>query len=198
MSPAPAAVSPGLRESKKRETRRRILESAFELFQRRGYAGTSLADIAERAAVAPRTVSNYFPAKIDLLVAYREDMLGLFERSLTQRSELSPLERVGAALRAVARENERHPSGRIVQQLLARHASYNTLRRMQDRFQTDIESTISSGQLTPGADPALAALALAAAHLAVLQRWSQSEGGSLVRQVEALFRQWRRGVQREA
>jgi AcrR family transcriptional regulator len=198
MSPTPAEVSPGLRESKKRETRRRILEAAFELFQRRGYAGTSLADIAERAAVAPRTVSNYFPAKIDLLVAYREDMLGLFERSLTQRSELSPLERVGAALRAVARENERHPSGRIVQQLLARHASYNTLRRMQDRFQTDIESTISSGQLTPSADPALAALALAAAHLAVLQRWSQSEGGSLVGQVEALFRQWRRGVQREA
>jgi AcrR family transcriptional regulator len=197
MASAPAAGSPGVRASKKRETRRRILEAAFELFQRRGYAGTSLAEIAVRAAVAPRTVSNYFPAKVDLLVAYREDMLELFERSLSQRGELPPLERVGAALGAVARENERHPSGRIVQQLLARHASYHALRRMQDRFQADIESTISSGALTPGTDPTLAALALTAAHLAVLQRWSQAEGGSLARQVEALFGQWRRGVESE-
>src|SRR5919201_986628 len=79
---AEAEPPTGLRERKKRETRDRIVLAAFELFQTRGYDETTLSQIADRAQVAVRTVSNYFPQKVDLLVAYRQDMLSVLEESL--------------------------------------------------------------------------------------------------------------------
>ena len=51
----PAAPRPqklGLRELKKQRTRETILKAAFELFAKRGYANTTLDDIAEAAEVA--------------------------------------------------------------------------------------------------------------------------------------------------
>ena len=48
----------GLRERQKATRRRDILEAAGTLFQRTGYAETSIEAIAERAEVAPGTVYN--------------------------------------------------------------------------------------------------------------------------------------------
>lgn len=64
----------GDRRARQREhTRRRILDAALELFSARGYAGTSMDDIADRADVARRTLFNHFPAKKAILTAWRED-----------------------------------------------------------------------------------------------------------------------------
>ncbi|HVJ40925.1 MAG TPA: TetR/AcrR family transcriptional regulator [Dongiaceae bacterium] len=59
----------GLRERQKATRHRDILEAAGTLFQRTGYAETSIEAIAERAEVAPGTVYNYFQSKGDLLLA---------------------------------------------------------------------------------------------------------------------------------
>jgi len=56
-----------LRERKKAETRRVIVEAAEALFRDRGFAGTRIRDIAERAGVSPQTVFNYFPNKDAIL-----------------------------------------------------------------------------------------------------------------------------------
>lgn len=45
-----------LRASQAEQTRRRILDAARELFIRHGYAGTTIATVAEGAGVAPETV----------------------------------------------------------------------------------------------------------------------------------------------
>jgi AcrR family transcriptional regulator len=45
-----------LRADQAGQTRRRILDSAFRLFSQRGYAGTTIAAIAQDAGVAPETV----------------------------------------------------------------------------------------------------------------------------------------------
>jgi AcrR family transcriptional regulator len=45
-----------LRADQAEQTRRRILDAARQLFIARGYAGTTIAAVAERAAVAPETV----------------------------------------------------------------------------------------------------------------------------------------------
>ena len=45
----------------------RLVEAATELFVERGYAATTLADIAEHAGLAPRTLYLRFPTKADLL-----------------------------------------------------------------------------------------------------------------------------------
>ncbi|WP_068014251.1 TetR/AcrR family transcriptional regulator [Nocardia mexicana] len=57
---------PGLRETKKRETRQSISDHATRLFIERGFEATTIAEVADAARVAKKTVTNYFPRKEDL------------------------------------------------------------------------------------------------------------------------------------
>jgi AcrR family transcriptional regulator len=59
---------PGLRERKKAKTRASIQKHALRLFQRQGYAETTMEQIAEAAEVSPTTVYRYFPTKPDLVI----------------------------------------------------------------------------------------------------------------------------------
>lgn len=188
------AEASGLRERKKRETRERLVTVAFELFQAQGYDATTLAQIAERGQVAARTVSNYFPQKIDLLVAYRESMVEVFEASLGRSREHDPLRRLRAALMVLAREQQRQPNGRLAQQLLTRHGSYRALDRIEQRFRADVGRAVDQATLRDGVDQELAVLSLTAALLAVIQRWAAGARGSLVTTTGRLFDQWAGGV----
>lgn len=58
---------PTIRARKRERTRRAILEAATELFDRHGYEGTTVADIAAAADIGTRTFFGYFPSKEDLL-----------------------------------------------------------------------------------------------------------------------------------
>lgn len=55
--------------SKKDQTRRQIIDAAYESFWRAGFARTSIDSIAARAGVTKRTVYSYFRSKDDLLAA---------------------------------------------------------------------------------------------------------------------------------
>jgi len=57
------------RREQAEETRRRVLEAAAEAFRERGWEGTSIATIAERAAVSEETVYARFGSKRALLGA---------------------------------------------------------------------------------------------------------------------------------
>jgi AcrR family transcriptional regulator len=56
------------RAQRRAETERRLVDSASALFVERGYAATTLADVAEHADIAPRTLYLHFPTKADLLL----------------------------------------------------------------------------------------------------------------------------------
>jgi AcrR family transcriptional regulator len=60
-------VTEGLRERKKRATRAAIHDRALELFERRGFAGTTIDQIADAADVSRATVFSYFPTKEDIV-----------------------------------------------------------------------------------------------------------------------------------
>jgi AcrR family transcriptional regulator len=62
-----SARGAGLRERKRARTRATIISVALELFANNGYQGTTLAQIADAAEVAPSTLHAYFPAKEDIL-----------------------------------------------------------------------------------------------------------------------------------
>ncbi len=62
----------GLRERKKRETRRLIADTAARLFAERGYERVAVVDVADAAGVSEQTVYNYFPAKQDLVFDRKE------------------------------------------------------------------------------------------------------------------------------
>ncbi len=65
----------GLRERKKARTRRAIVEVARSLFLESGYDGTTLADIAAAADVAPGTVRNYFATKADIVFSAQDEAI---------------------------------------------------------------------------------------------------------------------------
>jgi AcrR family transcriptional regulator len=64
-APAPA----GRRQQRARQTRRRILAAAHDLFERHGYATTTVQEIAEQADVAWQTVYSVFGTKAAVLSA---------------------------------------------------------------------------------------------------------------------------------
>lgn len=59
---------PGLRERKRRQTRRTIAEVAIRLFAERGFDAVTVAEIADAADVAKVTLFNYFPTKESLVL----------------------------------------------------------------------------------------------------------------------------------
>jgi AcrR family transcriptional regulator len=65
----------GLREEKKAEQRRAILNTAAALFRKRGYEETRVRDIVERLRISEVTFFNYFPTKDALITAFAVEML---------------------------------------------------------------------------------------------------------------------------
>ncbi|MGC5565449.1 TetR/AcrR family transcriptional regulator [Streptomyces sp. FR-108] len=62
-------MSDGLRERSKARRREAIVRAAYELFADRGFEATTIADIATAAEVSPRTVTLYFPSKLELAMS---------------------------------------------------------------------------------------------------------------------------------
>ena len=81
-----------LRERKKAQTRRDILDASRTCFNARDIAEVSMDEIAEAAGVARGTVFNYFPSKGDIvsaLVAENAIMFGrLIDRANARRTPL--------------------------------------------------------------------------------------------------------------
>jgi AcrR family transcriptional regulator len=79
------ALSTGLRELKKQQTRDRIVREALALFRKRGYDATTIADIADAAEIAPRTFFAYFDTKEAVVFHDRDDVLGSLRARLETR-----------------------------------------------------------------------------------------------------------------
>jgi AcrR family transcriptional regulator len=93
------AIPTGRRERQKQERERRVLAAARRLFDRKGYAATSMEDVAARAGLAVGTLYNYFPSKEQLLVAISgsdtEQLLKIGERILADPPD-DPVEAIAA------------------------------------------------------------------------------------------------------
>ena len=63
-----------------------IEQAALLLFAERGYDATTVAQVAEVAEVAPRTVSMYFPSKLHLALSYQTAAAQRLEEAITGRA----------------------------------------------------------------------------------------------------------------
>jgi AcrR family transcriptional regulator len=79
------ATVEGLRELKKRRTRREIVAATLELSLEHRYRATTIPMIAERAMVSPRTVSTYFPNKDEIPFDGSEEVLEGLETRLAEK-----------------------------------------------------------------------------------------------------------------
>lgn len=123
----------GLREEKKAEQRRAILNTAAALFRKRGYEETRIRDIVERLRISEVTFFNYFPTKDALITAFAVEML---EFSIT----------------SVKRELERHDCGvpDRIRSLMRQWATswdsdpeFHVLVAKQSRMMTDVKGVLA-------------------------------------------------------
>jgi TetR/AcrR family transcriptional regulator, regulator of autoinduction and epiphytic fitness len=91
------AAPEGRRQRRARQTRRRILDAAHELFVRHGYSTTTVQQIAERADVAWQTVYSVFGTKaallsgvFDVAVAGDDEPVPVSERPFVQAINEAP------------------------------------------------------------------------------------------------------------
>lgn len=70
------------RQAQKEDTRRIILDSAYLLFAKNGYAKTTMRSLAEQAGVGLGTIFKHFPDKPSLLAAaFQDDLSKIIQNS---------------------------------------------------------------------------------------------------------------------
>lgn len=95
----------GLREHKKARTRQALEDAALRLFLERGFAATTVEDVAAAAGVSPRTFFRYFPTKEDVVFGDWERQLEVWDEALRAGP---PGETLGAAVRRATLVVARH------------------------------------------------------------------------------------------
>ena len=94
-------------------TRAAILEASVDLFGSRGFAATSLDDIAHVVGVAKQTLLYWFPSKDELLDAVLEQTaleLATLIEAAVRAADDEPLARVEAVVKAMFRPAVRRPA----------------------------------------------------------------------------------------
>jgi AcrR family transcriptional regulator len=144
-----------------------ILDAATELFAARGYAGTSLQDVANATGLTRPALYHYFSSKEDLLLRLvSEATVGPAGelREIRERPGASAAQRLGDMAASVARLQAKHPERfrmliRSEADLPAEIAeTYDSGRRdVLREFTTVIREGVRSGELR-AVDPHIAAL----------------------------------------
>jgi AcrR family transcriptional regulator len=89
----------GLRERKKQRTRDALVDAAHQLFQRQGYAATTVDEIAAAVEVSQRTFFRYFANKEQVALAVMAEAEEFFISCLRNRpAEETPLEAMRASM----------------------------------------------------------------------------------------------------
>jgi AcrR family transcriptional regulator len=106
MEPVKRRYTSKRRQAQAQETRRAVLNAALELFTGRGFAETSIREIAEHAGVSEQTVYNAFGDKIGLLygavMEYQDLAVGEEDAAFLAalQAEADPLKRIRMAARS--------------------------------------------------------------------------------------------------
>jgi AcrR family transcriptional regulator len=127
----------GLREEKKAEQRRAILNTAAAMFRKRGYEETRVRDIAERLRISEVTFFNYFPTKDALIMAFAVEMLEFsivsVKREL-ERDDCSVPDRIRSVIRQWATSWDSDPD-------------FHALVAKQSRLMTDVKGVLRDRSL---------------------------------------------------
>ena len=168
----------GLRQRKKQQTRDTIERVALELFAERGYDQTTLADIAEAADVAPRTIFAYFESKEDILLCKEANFLDALKRLLDERpagaSTVDALRQFVSTIeapddRALLRKQVIMSNPGLQTKMRGRHAELEPM--LAESIAKDLES--GPGDIRP----LLIAASMTAALTSVSDRFMEAEAG---------------------
>jgi AcrR family transcriptional regulator len=156
----------GLRERAKARRRDAIIRAAYGLFAERGYDATTVADIAEAAEVAPRTVALYFPSKQEIALSRFSDAVRGLSTALRERpaAEMLPAS-IGRYLRSLDERPDEMEVRELARRMFEANPQLRALRtaRMASAIADGAEVIARETGLDPSAPgPRLAAVAVAA------------------------------------
>jgi AcrR family transcriptional regulator len=168
-----------LRDRRRQETRQRILDAAHDLFRERGYAATSVDEIAECADVARRTLFNYFERKQDLLTAWAAERRGrLAELLAVDSADASP---VGTMLRhqvlnlAEMTESDVPLAAILVQGWYVELSELGAVFPIFESFRDAIVLGQRAGEVASAVDPEIVAEMLTSSCVDTVGRWIQPQ-----------------------
>lgn len=165
----------GLRDRKKEQTRVAICGAALDLFERQGFEGTTVEDIADAANVSSRTFFRYFDSKIDVILDHKhEEGESLRDLLMARPPEEGPIDAVHAIFRErLAAINENPDMIRQFRVLM----SSPTLRKLAaEHFQDNKAELVEAfaerlGVAPSDLAPRVIAAALSEAIWVIIERW---------------------------
>jgi AcrR family transcriptional regulator len=193
MSTSVADESCGLRERKKRETRRAINLAALDLVEEKGFATVTTEEIATRAGVSARTFFNYFPSKEAAVIGTTAEELESYAEQLEEvrdgETPLESLRRILAGMLAPASVDRelRAKRRRILlgEPALAPALVGNNI-RIENALTAALERRLGHA---PGAslEPRVTVAVAIAAVRACIEHQQAGGGGRLERNIDAAF-----------
>jgi len=151
----PACSPDSRRERKKQETRQKLLESAWQLFQEKGYERTTVEDITEAADVAKGTFFNYFETREAMLSEIASWRIALLRSRVFTAEDLpaSAVARIKLLLQAMAAE---FPTLRGIAWHLPSHR-HEGAHRLDNIVQELVQQGQARGEIRADVDPWLVA-----------------------------------------
>lgn len=165
----------GLRDRKKEQTRLAICGAALQLFERQGFEGTTVDDIADAANVSSRTFFRYFDSKIDVVLAHKhEEGESLRDLLMARPPDEGPIEAVHAVFRDRLAAIKENPD--MVRQFRVLMSSPTLRKVAADHFQDNkselVEAFADRLQTSPDdLAPRVLAAALSETIWVIIERW---------------------------
>ena len=169
-----------LRDRKRARTRRMVQAEALRLFADKGYYGTTVEDIADAAAISPRTFFRYFAAKEDVVVWDGQDLL-----PAESPAARPPGEPVAMTVHAAFREMLRKFGSQDRDLMVARLRLVFTIPEIRSRYWSDqpdapsVFRTMLAARNIPVDEPQVLVVVMAIMNAAsvAMDRW-QRDGGT--------------------
>jgi AcrR family transcriptional regulator len=136
------AVKPDRRAARRAATEAQLVAAATELFVARGYAATTLADVADRAGLAARTVYLHFATKAELL----RRCVGTAIVGDTESVPLAAREWMTAAMTAPTLDDRIGQMAAVTAQLMARTGPLLDVARQAAAVEPEIAAAAQAGR----------------------------------------------------
>lgn len=177
---SPALKPPGRVQRRRNATKEHIFRTALDLFEKRGYEQTTVADITNAADVGKGTFFSYFPSKESIFAHLGSALTDDMDEMVAGRSSQSAASQIRDVFDLAA---EWHTANRTLSQhvmmaVLKSASAMEEDRLNQQRFLELLSSVIQTGQargeFRAETKPGDAALALAGIYFSVLLLWAQT------------------------
>ena len=161
-------------------TRDLLYEAAAALFVEKGYADTTMADLAQRAGTVRRTAFNHFPSKGDIPMLWYRRMADRALDVITDSTDQNTPERIRAYFRQICRLVDAEPE--LSRQMMLGWTAATGPIRYESQSLADLTSMLRDGQLNGQIDQTVEVAVAARTLSDVLQgatfRWVREQDAS--------------------